>query len=139
MANISQQLAALSDGERIAVKTKAKLIRDAVFNRLPELCKQPYENMVDEISSIAVYDAGDLINHAVLSNMLEMVSGHVLSNMLEMVNGQVERYDMLAMGTDDENQIVIYREHEEDYRKIATVVESMMENFDFSQPVSRSP
>ena len=126
MAKMEDEISALSEEKRIEIKTRAKLIKDAVYDREPSLCCQPYDDKLNTILMTAVYDnptSSESLLDAVdmFSGLADRIGGWVITNTPNL--------------TDE--KFADYRQQEDNYRKIANIIQAIFDDgFDFKEKLT---
>jgi hypothetical protein len=125
---IREQVEALPDAERMGVKLRAKAVKDEVLNRVPDLCRAPFENMLHETCVVCAFDDHESGNTH---------DGETLCMVRDIVDGMGDRHDVNAMRADAEAEVVQFRELEEGCRRMSRAVEDMrQEGFSLSPQVT---
>lgn len=128
--SVPNQVEALPDDERIALKLRAKVIKDQVFDRAPELCVGRLDHELWEICLAAVLDDKETANTH---------DGTTLLDVQAMLDGLGDRFDVAAMHGNDAN-VELYRGLETNVRKMSNILGDMVcEEFVISHPAGSAP
>ena len=126
MAKMEDEISALSEEKRIEIKTRAKLIKDAVYDREPSLCCQPYDDKLNTILMTAVYD-----NPTYSESLLDAVD--MFSGLADRIGGWV----ITNTPNLTDEKFADYRQQEDNYRKIANIIQAIFDDgFDFKEKLT---
>lgn len=117
--SIKESVENLPDEQRVAVKTRATSIKQAIYDLDPSFVCQPWDDILNSVCLTAAWDDYENANTS---------DSETLILAREMFDGLADREDVRAIMSETDDGTIESRKLEEKYRTLSKLTDQLIEN-----------